>query len=112
MRYEQPEPITPDEDEPLLRDPDPDVVCQALVRVVHSDVDLRWAQARCIDAASSPHLAVRQAAATCLGHLARLHGKLDTAKVMPVLRRLLADPATQGVAEDALEDLQTFKKRS
>jgi hypothetical protein len=88
------------------------VVARALVRLVHSDVDPKAAQARCIDAASSPHLAVRQAAATCLGHLARLHGKLDTAKVMPVLRRLLKDPGTQGVAEDALDDLQTFRKPS
>lgn len=110
MRYEQPEPITSDEAEPLLRSEDLDVVCRTLVRLVHSDVDPRWAQARCVDAAASPHLAVRQTAATCIGHLARLHGKVDPAKVMPVLRRLLKDPGTQGAAEDALDDIQAFRK--
>jgi len=31
---------------------------------------------------------------------------------MPALRRLLKEPSTQGVAEDALEDIQSFSKKA
>jgi len=111
MRYREPEPITVADAEPLLASDDPDVVCDALVRVVHSPVDPAWIEARLLDATRHAEPAVRGTAATCLGHLARIHGRVTTKKVLPALRRLLKDPATAGVVEDALEDIQIFSKK-
>jgi hypothetical protein len=36
---------------------------------------------------------------------------VNTKQVMPALRRLLKDPRTAGVAEDALDDLHVFGRR-
>lgn len=111
MRYEEPEPITEHDAQPALGSDDVDLVCRTLVRVVHSPLDAAWIERQCLEATKSEHPEVRRTAATCLGHLARIHGRVDLKKVMPALRRLLKDPTTAGVAEDTLEDLQLFKKR-
>jgi hypothetical protein len=52
--------------------------------------------------------AVRGLAATCLGHLARIHRQLDTATVIPRLNEMLTDPDVKGVAQDALDDISVF----
>ncbi len=112
MHYEQPEPILAEDAEPALGSDDVDLVCRTLVRIVHSPLDPEWIQGRCLQATRSEHLEVRRTAATCLGHLARIHGRVEIKKVMPALRRLLKEPSTQGVAEDALEDIQSFSKKA
>jgi hypothetical protein len=47
-------------------------------------------------------------AATCLGHLARIHGELDLEIVVPALRALMSNPKTSSYASDALEDIEMF----
>lgn len=111
MRYREPEPLTVADAQPLVASDDPDVVRDALVRIVHSPLDPAWIEAQLLDATRADDPAVRGTAATCLGHLARIHGRVSTKKALPALRRLLKDPATAGVAEDALEDIQLFSKR-
>lgn len=51
------------------------------------------------------------AAAISLGHLARLHGQLDLAIVMPELKKLAADSGTDGQAQDARDDIRTFLRK-
>jgi hypothetical protein len=51
---------------------------------------------------------VRGVAATCAGHIARLHGALDTNRIVPLIERLASDPRTIGRVEDALEDIEMF----
>ena len=108
MRYEEPEAISVEQAEVALADDDPERVCVALVRVVHSPLDPAWIEARLLVATKHEAPMVRAAAATCLGHLSRIHGRVAVAKVMPALRRLLQDAETRGPAEDALEDIQIF----
>lgn len=47
--------------------------------------------------------------ATCLGHLARLHGSLrNSRRVLETPRALLADPDVGGRCQDALDDIAMF----
>jgi hypothetical protein len=55
-----------------------------------------------------PKCAIRGVAATCLGHVARIHRRIDREFVVPALTRLKSDPEVGGCAEDALEDIETF----
>ena len=89
MRYREPEPLTVADAEPLLASGDPDVVRDALVRVVHSPLDPEWIEAQLLEATRADSSDVRATAATCLGHLARIHGRVSTKKVLPALRRRL-----------------------
>ncbi|MET8837225.1 hypothetical protein ABZV78_25370 [Micromonospora sp. NPDC004540] len=47
-------------------------------------------------------------AATCLGHLARVHRQLDEDRVVAALRRARSVPHLRGTAADALEDIEVF----
>ncbi|MEV4703436.1 hypothetical protein [Actinoplanes sp. NPDC049316] len=51
---------------------------------------------------------VQALSATCLGHLARVYGRLDERRVVAALRRARARPHVSGTAGNALEDIETF----
>ncbi|MEU7894201.1 hypothetical protein AB0B45_15230 [Nonomuraea sp. NPDC049152] len=54
---------------------------------------------------------VRYSGALSVGHMARLNGSVDGTSLM-LLRELLGDPEVGGTAEDALEDVWIYVKRS
>jgi hypothetical protein len=89
---------------------EPELICSALVAIALHDSDWRWAQDRCLQFARHPDAAIRQIAATCIGHVARIHQRLDLETVTPVLHQLLADTElyVSGCAEDAIDDIETF----
>ena len=89
---------------------EPDLICAALVAVALHDSDWRWTQDRCLEFAQHPDAGVRQIAATCIGHIARIHQKLDLEAVRPVLHQLLTDGEfyVSGCAQDAIDDIETF----
>ena len=47
-------------------------------------------------------------AATCLGHVARVYGQLDEARVGTALRQVRVRPHVSGTARNALEDIELF----
>jgi hypothetical protein len=106
MKYKDPRPINRTEAETAFASGNTEATCDALVRVTFHDSDWRWVQERCLDFVHSPNAEVRGLAATCLGHLARIHGELDLARVNPVLLALAQDPEVGGRAEDALDDIR------
>ena len=110
MKYERIEPIDKTRAKKLLANGDRDAICLTLVSVAMFESDRRWAQAQCLRFAKHPDSFVRCVAATCLGHLARIHGAIDENDVVPVVRELLhdSDPETRGKAKDALSDFSTF----
>lgn len=91
---------------------EPQTICCTLVNVAFHDPDWRWVQDKCLELAQHPDSAVRQIAATCLGHVARIHQKLDLEKVAPVLNQLLLDSElyVRGCAEDAIGDIKMFMR--
>lgn len=110
MRYHDVLPITRAEAQAAFQSNDAARVCDALVRVVFHDPDWKWVQETCLRFAKVDNPDVRGLAATCFGHLARIHGVLDAKIVVPVLREMLGDSAVAGRAEDALDDIRMFLK--
>ncbi|MDD5302499.1 MAG: hypothetical protein PHS14_05250 [Elusimicrobia bacterium] len=111
MKYDDPQPIDRSRAEEMFRSGDPNSICDALIRVALNDPDPVWAEDICLRFISHANVEVRGLAATCLGHIARIHGSLDLAKVIPLLDRLAADPEVGGRAEDALDDIRMHMQK-
>ena len=108
MKYEEILPVAKEQAEKVFGRNISDEIVQALLGVTWHVADWEWVQDRCLRFLDSPWPAVRDTAITCLGHLARIHKKLNTPKVLDALTKKLADPACSGRAEDAMEDIEMF----
>ena len=104
--YREPQPISRTEAEAIFASNDPYAIESTLVDVAFHDPDWRWVQDKCLDLVRHNSPGVRQIAVTCLGHVARIHGTLDLAKVLPLLEELSRDPEV--VTEDSLSDIRIF----
>lgn len=92
----------------MLRSGNGQAIAEALVGLAYHWPDWQRVQDICLSLLDHPDSGVRAIAVTCLGHVARIHGELDTARVLPQLRALLQDPDLSGRAEDAIEDIESF----
>lgn len=108
MKYVEVEPIDRDEAEKLIASGDSECINFTLVRLAYHEPDWRWVEGLCLKLSTHEDWRVRAICATCFGHLARIHGELDTMQVMPVLRRLLDDALTKGYAEEAVDEIKIF----
>jgi hypothetical protein len=108
MEYQPVEPIGRPEAESNLSSGNLKLIRETLVRIAFFEKDLDWAQRRCLRFIGHPSPQVRQVAATCFGHLARIHKSRSLLSVRPVLEGLLNDPEVAGAAQAALDDMQTF----
>ncbi len=106
--YQEPERISREKAERILSSGSPTEICDALVGLAYHEPDWRWVQGQCLRFLGHPDEQVRGLAATCLGHVARIHGRVDKQLVVPALQRLLTDPEIGGRAEDALGDIRMF----
>jgi len=72
--------------------------------------DRRWAQAVCLQLATHPEPGVRGNAILGLGHLARIHRRLDRELVEPAILGASLDPDSyvRGHADSAAADVATF----
>ena len=84
---------------------DPWRLREAMVAAAYNVDDWEWLQSIFVRLLGHADPTVRAVAATCLGHVARIHRRLDTATVVPRIEALLSDPQTAGFAETALEDI-------
>ena len=80
-------------------------ICKALVSLAFHDPDWHWVQDICLRFLNDNNPEIGGVSATCLGHLARIHGKLDRERVVAALRNRLDDPEIGGRVEDALDDI-------
>jgi hypothetical protein len=110
-KYQHITPISRSEAERIIEQGSPEEIALTLVRLAYYDPDWIWVQDSCIALSAHHEKWIRRTCATCFGHLARIHGKLEKQKVMPVLNRLLADPDAKGAAKDAIEDIEVFLKK-
>jgi hypothetical protein len=83
-------------------------ICHALIAVALYEADWRWVQEQCLTLLASTEAEISGLAATCLGHLARIHGQLDRARVIRALQERRSDPHISGRIGDALDDIAMF----
>jgi HEAT repeat len=110
MRYEKINPLSRQEAETIFKQRDAEAMSDALLSVTFHGEDWHWVQSSCLMFLEDPDTKVRAVAATCLGHLARIHGIIDVATVVPALEPHLSDPEVGGRASDALDDIAMFVK--
>ena len=93
----------------IVRD-DPEDVLYVPIVVSLNPPDCAWAQEICIRLSSHPHEDVRANAVLGFGHLARICGALDEARVRPIIESALNDPSprVRGAADNAASDTGMF----
>ncbi len=111
MRYHEVQPMSREDEQAAFATEDADRVIDALLSAAYHDPDWRWVQGQCLRFARHRDAAIRRVAVICLGHLARIHRRLDTAAVLPVLDELTHDPAVAGQVEAALDDIRLFARQ-
>lgn len=108
MQFQQVSPISKSEAIAALESGDSSQICNALVSIACCENDWRWAQDKCLAFLVSSSPEISGLAATCLGHIARVHKTLDKEHVVAALRKQLKNPDIAGQVEDALEDIGLF----
>jgi hypothetical protein len=108
MIYREPQPAGRDDLLDAVREGNAEEIAESLLGLTTNDPDWRWVQDRCLALLRHPSTDVRAIAVTCLGHLARTHRQLDSAKVVAELQTLQSDDELAGRIQDALEDIAQY----
>lgn len=105
-------PIPRSDAEVILKQGSLDAISLTLVRLAYHEPDWKWVQDVCIALSSHQHKWIRQTCAICFGHLARIHGKIEKEKVLPIMNRLLQDSEAEvkGEAEISMDDFRIYIK--
>ncbi|HEV2482493.1 MAG TPA: hypothetical protein VGS79_22670 [Puia sp.] len=106
--YKQVHPVDKHSAEQAFASSDVEKICDAMVAVAFYEQDWKWAQDECLGFFKNENSDISGLAATCLGHIARVHRKLEKEKVIAVLRSRLEDAEIAGRIEDALDDIEQF----
>jgi hypothetical protein len=107
MRYQEPIPIAHSVAAERLHSDDLVEVATTLVSAAFYDPDWRWVESECLRLMEDPHADIRGVAATCIGHLARIHGAISE-RARSRVEALLRDHEIAGVVQDALDDIRQF----
>lgn len=108
MKYQEPRAISREDAETVLRSSDHAAIREVLVSLALTDTDWQWVHDACLVQLTSTEWDMRAVAATCLGHIARIHRKLDFERALPALYALRDDPRTVPYASDALDDIDRY----
>lgn len=96
----------------LLRSTDEEVVSQALLYMTFNIQDADWIQKTCLEFISTnENDSMRGLAITCLGHVARIHGKINEEHTVPALMLYLENESLSQRAQNALDDIEIFVLR-
>ncbi|MCC4607776.1 hypothetical protein LL967_07815 [Xanthomonas campestris pv. zinniae] len=97
--------------EEKLSSSDRDVVATTMLYISHNISENPWTQEKLISLLGNRDADIRGLALTCLGHVARISGKINSDLVFPVLKKMLLDESLGGRAQDALDDIEMFVKK-
>ncbi len=109
-KYEAIGDLSPADVDAILRRGDPGELLYVPLSVGLHAEDAAWAQEVCIGLAAHADERVRGNALLGLGHVARVHGTLDRARVQPLLEAGLTDASewVRGQAQSAVGDVEHF----
>ena len=109
QRYEEPRPASPADVTRAVTDGDSLGAANALVGAALSHPDWHATQALCLQLLDGPDRPLAAVAATCLGHIARLHRQLDDVQaVLATLARYQDDDLVGPRAADATDDIDSY----
>ena len=108
MRYQAPAPISRNHALKIFSNGTIFEICDALVSIACFEQDWKWSQDQCLHFLNHCDPQVSGLAATCLGHIARIHRKLDKESVVSALKMKLNDEKISGRIQDALDDIDRF----
>ena len=111
IRYEAILPITWEQAAAELATGDASRTVNTLLSLAYHCPNWRCVQDLCVQYSRHQDVDVRGVAVLCFGHLARIHGVLDTGVVLPLLKELANDPEIGGWVQDALDDIRMFLHR-
>lgn len=107
-KNKNPSPINRSEAENIFSRGSTDEICDALLAITFYEEDWKWSQMQCLHFLGHSDSNVSGLAATCLGHIARIHHKLDKELVITALLDRLKDSKISGQIQDALDDIEMF----
>lgn len=110
IRYEEPRPATAQDWNDAVVSGDSGRICSATVGLAFHHPDWKEAEEKCLSLLENQDGQVRAIAITCLGHIARIHGRISFHQVVSLLQKLRDDKTLGGIAEDALDDILIFVK--
>ncbi len=82
---------------------------EALLSLVFNDDDFDWVFKLCLKYLDSEDIKMKETAVLCIGHLARIHRKIDKEIIIPKIK-LMAEkfPELSDRVEFTLEDIDIF----
>lgn len=83
-------------------------VYDGMLSIAFFEQDVEWAQNIFIELFKGTDTKVSALAAICIGHLARIHGRINKDLVVGILKSRLNEKELAGEIEDALEDIDQF----
>jgi hypothetical protein len=87
---------------------DPREISLALLRLALHGPDWKRAEQLAREHGIHPDVTVRRNAATSLGHIARVHGRMDVDASLRLLHAMREDPEVTDWADAALDDFEMF----
>ncbi|HET6612293.1 MAG TPA: hypothetical protein VFG83_09900 [Kofleriaceae bacterium] len=110
LRYEEPPRLEQAEALRVLREGSSEEVARALLAVVLHEEDFGFALSLVVDCARSDRPEIRGIGVLCLGHLARIHGRIPEDPVLQLVEAALSDESSyvRGQAENAADDIAMF----
>jgi hypothetical protein len=87
---------------------DPREISLALLRLALHGPDWKHAEELAREHGIHPDVMVRRNAATSLGHIARVHGRMDVDASLRLLHAMREDPEVTDWADAALDDFEMF----
>lgn len=96
--------------EKLLESGESSKVADTLLYIAYNISDMEWSEKQLMRMANDPDDDISGLALTCLGHLARVNGKINRDIVIPFLRGKMenSNEIVSSRAEDALDDINMF----
>jgi hypothetical protein len=85
-------------------------VTDTLLDITFNNEDWEFVQNECLKLLDNKITDISGLAITCLGHIARIHSKINMEKIIPRLNEKLNNPELYGRIEDALNDIKMFIK--
>jgi hypothetical protein len=107
-KYQDVKVIEKDKAEQIFLTNNVENICSALVSISFYEKDWKWAQDKCLEFLINNNVIIAGLAAICLGHIARIHGKIEKDRVINALKHNLSNKELAGQIQDALDDIELY----